>query len=455
MRAEGYKAGGNVQKGEITAFFSLIFLLFLSFLGAIIESASIQVLKNHRRADTGLALESVFAEYQRELLEEYDIFALDGSYGEEGADEKKIMKRLEYYGAQKEVNEIQHSELLTDHQGAPFYRQAVSYMKSKIGIPEDKEEHSYWEEQQESGTEFEKEEEEVEENLDAMLGEAQESLPSENNPMESVTAIQQSGLLKIVTENPEQLSEKSVKKEELASVRQLNKGKGAFVQEETKIGIAKEIFFEQYLLEHFGDVTEKRENRALDYELEYLIGGHTSDRENLEEVVKKILSIRLGINYAYLLTDEAKKAEAEVLALSLCTLLTVAGITEIVKHAILLAWAYGEGITDLRALVAGEKVPVVKTKENWSLQLSALLQIKEQGVPKRNPDCQEGMGYRDYLKGLLILERKEKLSMRALDLIEKNLNLCADQCMTRLEIKSVCTLRRGIRYEFSTYFGYQ
>lgn len=455
MRAEGYKAGGNVQKGEITAFFSLIFLLFLSFLGAIIESASIQVLKNHRRADTGLALESVFAEYQRELLEEYDIFALDGSYGEEGADEKKIMKRLEYYGAQKEVNEIQHSELLTDHQGAPFYRQAVSYMKSKIGIPEDKEEHSYWEEQQESGTEFEKEEEEVEENLDAMLGEAQESLPSENNPMESVTAIQQSGLLKIVTENPEQLSEKSVKKEELASVRQLNKGKGSFVQEETKIGIAEEIFFEQYLLEHFGDVTEKRENRALDYELEYLIGGHTSDRENLEEVVKKILSIRLGINYAYLLTDEAKKAEAEVLALSLCTLLTVAGITEIVKHAILLAWAYGEGITDLRALVAGEKVPVVKTKENWSLQLSALLQIKEQGVPKRNPDCQEGMGYRDYLKGLLILERKEKLSMRALDLIEKNLNLCADQCMTRLEIKSVCTLRRGIRYEFSTYFGYQ
>ena len=49
--------------------------------------------------------------------------------------------------------------------------------------------------------------------------------------------------------------------------------------------------------------------------------------------MKKILPIRLGINYAYLLTDESKKAEAEVLALSLCTLLTVPGITEVVKHA--------------------------------------------------------------------------------------------------------------------------
>ena len=50
-----------MQKGEITAFLSLIFLLILSLLGAIIESASIQVLKNHKRADTSLAVESVWA----------------------------------------------------------------------------------------------------------------------------------------------------------------------------------------------------------------------------------------------------------------------------------------------------------------------------------------------------------------------------------------------------------
>lgn len=58
---EEYKAGGQVQKGEITAFLSLVFLLILSFLGAMVESASIQVLKNYKRADTILAVESVFA----------------------------------------------------------------------------------------------------------------------------------------------------------------------------------------------------------------------------------------------------------------------------------------------------------------------------------------------------------------------------------------------------------
>lgn len=72
-----------MQKGEITAFLSLVFLLILSFLGAMVESASIQVLKNYKRADTILAVESVFAEYQKQLLEQYDLFALDAGYGEE------------------------------------------------------------------------------------------------------------------------------------------------------------------------------------------------------------------------------------------------------------------------------------------------------------------------------------------------------------------------------------
>ena len=44
------------------------------------ESASIQMAKNYRRADMNRAIESVFAEYQKELLEEYEIFALDAGY---------------------------------------------------------------------------------------------------------------------------------------------------------------------------------------------------------------------------------------------------------------------------------------------------------------------------------------------------------------------------------------
>ena len=51
------------------------------------------------------------------------------------------------------------------------------------------------------------------------------------------------------------------------------------------------------------------------------------------------------------------------------------GLTEVVAQGVLMAWAYGESIMDLRVLTAGGKVPSVKTKETWKLSLSGLLKL--------------------------------------------------------------------------------
>ena len=49
--------------------------------------------------------------------------------------------------------------------------------------------------------------------MDSMLEGTEESLPSENNPIESVSSIQKVKIYyKSIVENPEQLSEKCVKK---------------------------------------------------------------------------------------------------------------------------------------------------------------------------------------------------------------------------------------------------
>ena len=58
------------------------------------ESASIQMAKNYRRADMNRAVECMFAEYQKELLDEYHIFALDGSYETGQYEQSNLMERL-------------------------------------------------------------------------------------------------------------------------------------------------------------------------------------------------------------------------------------------------------------------------------------------------------------------------------------------------------------------------
>ena len=63
---------GLRYNGAITVFLSLIFILMLSVVMALLESASVQVEKSSQRAKLTLALENVFAEYDEEMLVEAD-----------------------------------------------------------------------------------------------------------------------------------------------------------------------------------------------------------------------------------------------------------------------------------------------------------------------------------------------------------------------------------------------
>ena len=161
------------------------------------------------------------------------------------------------------------------------------------------------------------------------------------------------------------------------------------------------------------------------------------------------------VNYGYPLTDRVRQAEAEALALTLCSLLTVPGIAEVVKHALLLGWAYGESIVDVRVLLKGKQLPAIKTTDNWQLQLANLVKLGTGEEVVTEADVSGGLGYQSYLTGLLIMENKGVLSMRSLDLIESNLHIQTDECMTKVEVKSKATLRRGVKDSFTTTFGYQ
>ena len=186
-----------------------------------------------------------------------------------------------------------------------------------------------------------------------------------------------------------------------------------------------------------------------------MLAGKASDEENLEWVAKKLLSIRIGINYAYLLTDETKLAETETVAAGICTLLAVPEATELVKQAMLFFWSYGESVMDLRALYRGKKVPLVKSKETWQLQLSNLIQGGVNEGMAMEGEGENGISYEEYLKALLVASNTDTLCMRALDLIEVNLGIRVDECVTKLELESRGKTWREVSYTCNTKFAYE
>lgn len=456
----------DLKKGEITAFLSLIFVLMVSFVTAILESAVIQVTKNEKRLEMDAAIYSVFGEYQKELLEDYGVFALEGSYETGNFSEKQLIDRMHYYGAAGMEPEITGLQLLTDQNGQAFREAAVKYMEDLYGLSIIQDLGglaAQWEEQEITGDQTQEESNQSLEELDKILQDHQSSLPVEGNPLPHLEELRKSGLVKLVLPKEKQVSGKQVEMQDQPSQRQLRTGRGSFPVRSDMDGITKKLLFHEYLLEKFGNaVKESGQDRSLEYEIEYFLEGKAQDQENLEGVLKKLLLIRMGLNFVYLQTDAAKQAEAEAMALTLTSMIALPMLAPVVKQVLLAAWAFGESIMDLRSLMAGKKAALVKTAQNWQLSLSALLKLGTQEDTQEGADNPDGWDYKSYLRMLLFLEHADAVSMRTLDRVEQNLRyekglsfFHADACVTKIRSKNRVEIRKGLTYEFPLYFGYE
>ncbi len=206
---------------------------------------------------------------------------------------------------------------------------------------------------------------------------------------------------------------------------------------------------------------ENKENKELSYEIEYMIGGKKSDKDNLEVVLRKIVLLRTGANYTYLLKDAQKKAEAEAMATILSALLLCPEGIEALCQILLVAWAFSESIIDLKQLMSGNKVPLIKSADQWNISLDSVVHKNVSENTENLQQPKKGLEYKDYLRILLFFKKTDSLTWRALDRIEGNLrknynmeDICLDYYMVKLRLDNKATIKSGIQYQFPTYFGY-
>lgn len=218
------------------------------------------------------------------------------------------------------------------------------------------------------------------------------------------------GLLGLVTENPAALSNSEFFPEQ--PYEELLTGY-AYSEEE----LLEQLLINEYLLSRFGNLLEPAEDKVLAYELEYILAGKGTDRENLAAAAGELLLMRTGMNLIYLLGSEEKQAEAEALATLLVGFTGMHGIIKVTQLLILTVWAQAEGIADVRALFAGNRVPMTKDDMSWKLSLSGLMSLNSSNLPFETGEA-EGLTYKDYLRLLLVKEERSTRNGRTMDLIE-------------------------------------
>lgn len=413
----------------------------------MVENARRQGVRMEIQVAADAACESVFAGYDRNMLEEFEVFFFDGSNGSGEFSESDILSQInsnvdenlhpedDFYGSYADFHKIYVDNakltsiaLATDDGGMVFRQEAIMFMKNRYGIAFAEEllgESKILEKNIEQGNEYKRNEEENNQVLQS-LQEQKEEIDKENidaartaaqneNPAAIIEVQKSMGILELVKPDGFKASAKQLNLAALPEGRQLNKGNGL---NEYSGDLLSNVLFVEYLLRQFTDVTDTalHDENHINYQIEYLLGGKEHDIDNLKQIVEKLLLIREGANFAYILTDSVKVAEAEGAATLLVGYTGLVPLIEATKYAILAAWAFAESTFDVKRLLSGKKVALIKSSENWQMSLS---NIGNTGTELK--DDANGITYSHYIRLLMLLENQNVLAKRTINLVEMKL----------------------------------
>lgn len=488
------------RRGSITVFLALILSLIVSLVCTGIESVRMAAARTQILNSVDIGLYSLFGQYDKEILKDYDLFLLDGSCGQGQIGFADIYDNFSSYmkpvlkqNSQK-LSVVQGGftgyRLLTDENGEAFYQQVVRYMKETLGSQGVNLLLNKMKQRKEKTDEAEKEgqnaengdvihhydvemEETNRKNQEAMAeaektpeggtledGHVEAVVPPKKvvNPISTIRRIRKMGILELVIPGNVQVSSGKAQGSEFLSKRRKQQGMpmgNGLKKDET---YSSGILFQQYLMDKLGNY-KKPGAGGLKYQIEYILGGKADDIENLKFVAKRLLLIREGVNLAFLAGDYGKRAQAGSLAMAIASSFLIPPASGVIEAALLFCWAFGESILDVRELFAGGKVPLMKSGADWQLSLENLPKLLE-GLDSARRGSENGIAYEDYLQILLLSAGKEKKLMRGMDMIEMSIrekgrrNFCLDSCIVAIEVSVDVKANKRKIFNVTRAYGY-
>lgn len=458
-----------MRRGQITIFLSLLLSAVCALLLVIIESARESVMRMQTETAMDMGLYSIFAEYNREMLSRYDLFYIDNSYGECASIENTEEHLREYIEANISNsgymrNQITDGEvgdwfrlsvtdtkadtylLASDRNGRVLRNQAVNYLR-QYAEPVEHNITRIVNRIETAGIHNGTADE------DRSQAEAQISIPT---IVDEINSFRNENVLTQVQVN--NVSNKYIQVHQLASHRSLKSGEGQVTVKSEMNEEEADKLFEQYLCHKCSNFCKKLGDSALDYEVEYIISGKGSDRENLSNAVVRLLQMRETANVRFLLGNEGKKSEAQELAILISTGLGHPEMEEPLTIAILCAWGYAEAAIDVNCLLMGGRVPVMKTDGDWRLPLTDLLMFRNY----MGSGGGRGLCYEEYLHYFLYRSSAEMNRKRCFDVMEANIRMAEgsdsfqiDGCVEYIKAAVETESDFGYQHNITRDFGYE
>lgn len=432
----------------LSVFASMTITVLLALYFVLLEAVRENTLRMETECILDIGMNSVLAEYHREIYKRYNLFYIDSSYGTdypsfynteahlrdylnenisiEAISETALEDRwfsemyLDLLDMKIADVEIDRVSLATDNSGYNLQRQAVKVKENEVGIGMLEEVQSWVTVIEENfllNNVVDEKIADLEKQLCDIRGETQSeegiwvSVPVEN-PAEEVFLQRKKGLVWWIAGLLEDISPKMVDTKVCVSSRKesgkINQGN---LSEGNTLSLYERVAFQEYLMEYAGAYGNVRENSALDYQIEYLLYGENADINNLKKTVASICGLREAANLIYIWNDEEKRAVAKGIAAIASTAILAPEAEPVLEGIVLVAWSCIESIRDVKALLNGECIPLIKGRgEN-----------------------DYGLQYEDYLRILLYFSDVEKVTYRFMDIIEMDIRRTPGNAAFRLD----------------------
>ncbi len=466
-----------MKRGTITVFLSLSLTIILSLIGAVIESARYSALRMRTEMIMEMGLLSVFAEYNRELLKDYDLLFIDTTYGTGKADiaatKDHLRSYMQYNGRPAKgilsfgldeimALDVEKADLTlysyaSDQGGREFKRQAIHAVKDHfgLGIVEKLKKNAM--DYKTSGIEdydTDRKRQDVEKKLKGV------DLKVEKCPVDEVFD-ERPGIVEKLVSGGVSVSDRRLDLRNTASHRDLRQGSGVMRAESNPDSLANDLLFDAYLKWKMSSFINDLSHGPCSYELEYILNGKNTDRANFRDTVFKLFLIREAADTMAVFKDEGKKSQCKALAAVISLLLLNPEIEEPLTDMLLFTWGFAESVVDMRTLLKGGKIPVIKEGKDFRLKVVAELPLFL-SLPVSRDSSGTGLDYGDYCLMLLAAEDKTKKVMRAMDVIEMNMRtkegnrgFRMDGCIDYLEADVSLKAKKGYSFTIRRDYSYE
>lgn len=256
--------------------------------------------------------------------------------------------------------------------------------------------------------------------------------------LENVRRLAGDGLLGLVMPEHAQIPGEKILSEDLPSERKGSMAdKGEDIQAGPSEDLAERLITVQYCSQFFSHFLDDPEP-GLVCQMEYLVNGGTEDRENLKEAAARLLALREGMNLIHILGDSVKRSQARELAAVIVGASGMLPMVEVMAVFVMGIWALGEAVADVRTLLAGGKVSLIKSREEWQMSLEKLIDLGKNG--RSDPaESEQGLSYESYLKLLLLVSDPKTLLYRMMDVIQDTIGreepgFRMERCGVRVEM---------------------